>query len=350
MQTFKYSYRRKKIALFPTANNYLLGLVVLLATVNAHGQIEGSNNSGTKSKINVIPVCNTSWNTPDGLDYITGVGMNHGATAVQSVDETTIAYLCDGSSKIYLVNILNGQTITSFNVAQSPTDFVYEDSTFFVLQDFNIISYNSFGEQLSIVSFPSNYSGVMRITRDNGTTYLLLPNGNSIGVERNGLPIITKEITGWICSDNKVVNAFISGNNSYEVNLNLGSELIYKNNFTTGAPIAGVYVIGTYENYIYLDIQTWISYDPINVKRSVVCIDIKKPSKNISEILVPDMYYVFVNHDIYLSNGKLYHLITSPKAAHLFNISFNDPINNGYPVEISNVKYHFNDHIESSNQ
>ena len=190
----------------------------------------------------------------------------------------------------------------------------------------------------------------MRITRYNGTTYLLLPNGNSIGVERNGLSIETKEITGWICGDDKVVNAFISSDNSYEVNLNLGSEQIYKNIFNTEAPVAGVYVIGTYENYIYLDIQTWISYDPINVKRTIVCIDIKNPSKNITEILVPDMYYVFVNHDIYLFNGKLFQLITSPKSAQLFNINFNDKIRNGYPVEITSEKYHFNDHIESTNQ
>jgi len=331
-------------------NYFLLLLLVLFINLKAHGQFESANNSESKSNINVIPVCSTSWNTPVGLDYITGVGLNHGATAVQPVDETTIAYLCDGSSKIYLVNTLNGQTITSFDVAQSPTDFVYEDSTFYVLQDFNIIIYNSIGEELSIVSFPSKYSGVMRITRYSGITYLLLPNGNSIGVERNGLPFETKEITGWICSDNKVVNAFISGDNSYEVNLNLGSKQIYKNKFNTEAPIAGVYVIGTHENYIYLDIQTWISYDPINVKRFIVCIDIKNPHKNISEILVPDMYYVFVNHDIYLSNGKLFQLITTPKAAHLFNINFKDSLNNGYPVEISSEKYHFNDHIESSNQ
>ena len=287
-----------------------------------------------------------AWNTPDGLPYKQVPGVNLGATSFQVMDTNSIVFLSNASNEIITIDSKSGKVISKFSVCTDPRDFVYEGGKFYVLTDFSLYIYDASGNLGKTIEYSNHYSGVMRITRYNNSSYLLLPNGNSLQVEKGGVAVNTIELEGSITSTGNRVVTKISGEYSYSVTHIAEDGKWSESNFTSDKKVAGVFVVGSTADRIVLDVQTYLSESPISVERKFLSIGLKAGTlqKQAAEIKVPNVYYVWSNKEFYLTaSGTLYNMVTAPEGAFVFVLTENGKA--AYPEFIAAKSYHFNDHL-----
>jgi hypothetical protein len=305
-----------------------------------------SKTQETKSSYNVKLVSKTKWDSVTGVLYTKVPGANLGATSFEVISNNQIAFLSNSNSEIVIINRNTGKSVKRVPLTCVPRDFVYDNGYFFILSENHITQINFNGVEVNKFLIPNYLVGIEKLVRYNNSTYLLLPNGNNLKIEEEGKTIQAIEKPGYITNTGYSVNTIIYKNNSYSVDIttnngkSLGSKL-----FTMDKKIAGVYVIGVISNRIVLDVQTFISENPISVERFIVSVKLYNSSIGnvIAKIKVPDCYYVLSNKDFTLTrNGSLFNMITSPNGVYVFSLKESSGNNTGYPSYITKTKYHFN--------
>jgi hypothetical protein len=303
------------------------------------------------SAFDVQQISSTAWNTRDGIVNTQVPGANLGATSFEVVGSNRIAFLCNSTSEIVIVNSADGMVIQHFPVAFAPRDFVYDKGEFYVLSQLQVDVYDENGKAVNSFAFPQTYAGVERMARCDGSTWLLLPSGNSAIIETSGQMFEPKEFEGWITSSGNRVATKLVGEDTYTITLFTESGGKSESTFETDKKVAGVNVVGVTKDRIYLDVQTFLSENPIRVERKIVSIEIENLSINkiVSEIKIPDVYYVLSNKDFAVSaESKLYTMITDEEGIFFFSLS---EIETGkgtsrpFPYFLTNKAYHFNDHL-----
>jgi len=308
-----------------------------------------AQNTKTLNGISVKEISSSKWNTPDGIPYLAGPGVNLGAISFEVLDETRIAYLSNASNEIIIANSADGVALKKFSVSSAPRDFIYDKGIFYVLFGQQVSVYDKNGRIINNIPIPNIYLGVERITRFGNETYLLLPSGNCAKIESAGHAVAPQEFAGWITSTGNFISTKISGGNSYSVQINTADGKNSTKEFTSDKKIAGAYVAGSAKNRIVLDVQTFVSESPIVVERNIVTIELNQGEIGsiISTTKIPDCYYVLSNKDIcILPDGDIINMITAPQGIFIFSLA---EIKSGsiqdYPAAIREMKYHFNDHL-----
>jgi len=310
-----------------------------------------SQNNVLKAAFDVRKISFTKWDTHNGILYTQVPGANLGPTSFEVLDKNRIAFLCNSSNEIIVISSTNGEVISRFPVEFAPRDFSYDRGQYYILSEFNVDIYDESGKIVNNLSFSNTHVGIERITRFNNSTFLLLPSGNSLMIESNGKPIEPKKIDGWITSSGYRVVSKISGSNTYNVTLYSLSGVKSDCEFRTEKAVAGVFVIGTSSNRVLLDVQTYLSENPISVERKIVSVGISDSCLNkiVTEIVIPNVYYVLSNKDFSVSpQGQTYNMITTPKGVFIFSLSEPESekeVIHPYPDFITKESYQFNDHL-----
>jgi hypothetical protein len=320
-------------------NSFLFAISIAVAII---GTLQAQSRQSSASW-NVQEISMTKWNSQDGIPYMQAPGVNLGAVAFDMIAVNKIAFLSNASNEIIITDRTSGKAINRFPVTFAPRDFVYDNGVFYVLGEKFVIAYNENGKLLKQLSFPGTYLGIERVTRFNNATYLLLPSGNCFQIESG------KEHEGWITSAGNFVFTKLNGDNSYSVKLITNTGKIFTATFNTDKTVAGVYVVGATQNRIFLDVQTYITQSPISVERKIVSVDLSSSGIGsvVANIKVPDCYYVLSNNDFHLSaTGNILNMMTSPQGAFVFTLTeVKAGKTIGYPASLTNLKYHFNDHL-----
>ncbi len=302
----------------------------------------------------VKEICKMQWDTPQGLRYKKVAGVNLGVTSFEVLDKNRVAFLSDASNEIIIAEKSNNKTLSRFTVADVPRDFAYDKGNFYVLFENTVVVYNENGTNLKTIPYPNSFVGVERITRHNNSTYLLLPSGNSLEIESASGKSVSKSYKGWITSSGIFVSGKLNGANSYMVQVSSTNGKSHEKVFTSPLKTAGVYVVGSNQNRVVLDVQTYISESPIQVERHLVTIALNSLGLGdiISDIKVPDCYYVLSNKDLVLADdGAVLNMITAPQNVFLFSLTETEAQKSqNYPSSILSLKYHFNDHILQVNE
>lgn len=301
--------------------------------------------------LNVQELSLTKWDSQEGISYKEVPGANLGATSFEVMDDNRIAFLANSTSEIIIANQASGKAIKRFDVSFAPRDFSYSDGYFFVLTGSRVVQYHESGNAVNTFSFPESYAGVERLARYDHATYLLLASGNSLMIESNGHSIESHERKGWITGAGHFVETQLNGGNSYSIRITTGDATSYEKELVTDKMVAGVYVVGSTNNRLALDVQTFISEAPVSIERSLVQIELD--SDGIGPIVtttrVPDCYYVLSNKDFSLKeDGTLLNMVTSPEGVFVFSLSEASTLGtarNYYPYLIAQTTYHFNDHL-----
>ena len=123
----------------------------------------------------------------------------------------------------------------------------------------------------------------------------------------------------------------------------------FSKEFVAGKKVAGVFIIGITTNRVVLDVQTFISENPVSVDRYIVSVDLQKDDLGaiIGSIKVPDCYYVLSNKEFSVSpDGNILNMVTSPNGAYIFSLTeTKSNLSLGYPASLTTTKYHFNNHL-----
>lgn len=325
----------------------VLSFTFCLFVLKGIGQLSVSNELSLKIDVNQIFSCN--WNTENGISYSQVPGANLGVASFEFIDNNEISFLCNSTSEILIFNISERKLKSKFSVAFAPRDFAFENKLFYVLYENHVAVYNLYGNEINKYLIPELYLGCERIERYNNETYLLLPSGNSLMIESSGKPCVAKEYEGWITKSGNFVKTNIKENNYFEIIVKNENKESLKNKYYSSNKLAGVYIAGISKNLIILDVQIFISENPICVERKIVCIELSKSGLGeiISEIKIPDVYYVLSNKEFVLSSsGILYNMVSAPKGVFVFALTETKKKEvNPFPKFLTENKYHFNDHL-----
>jgi hypothetical protein len=314
--------------------------------------VESEDSNKSIQSFNVTQLSMSEWNTSDGIPYAQVPGANLGVTSFEIVDNERVAYLSDASSEIIITEIDNGKAIKKFPVLVAPRDFIYEKGLFYVLGKSQIIVYDSNGNEKNQINIPDDYySRAGRLARFENATYLLLVSGNCVKIESGSTTLLPQEYQGWITSSGNYFSTQVKGDNRYSVKVfQANHEISEKVYFTDNdKKAAGVFIIGTTENRILLDVQTFICENPIAIERFIVSVSIQNDEfgEIINSIKVPDSYYVLSNKEFCLSTtGEVINMVTAPKGVYIFSLTENKTYNEkGYPKSVTSEEYHFNNHL-----
>jgi len=323
----------------------LLILGICFFYINVSGQ-----NITTKSipEYNISQLSFIGWDPQIGLPYKQVPGANLGAISFVLLNSNRIAFLSSSTSEIIITKKYDGKIIKRFQVAFAPRDFVYDEGFFYVLSEYQINKYDENGKQISKTSFSDLYKGVERIARYNKSNFLLLPTGNSLMIDSCGISITPKICEGVITNTGVFVSTQIK-DNTYTIKLVTKDGKKYNNTIVTDKKVAGVYVVGITKNQVVLDVQTFVSENPINVERYILSINLDSKSDTIaSRTKVPDCYYVLSNKDFDIdSSGHIINMVSSPFGVFIFLLSErrSNTSQKSYPATLRNIKYHFNNHL-----
>ena len=191
-----------------------LFIITFLVGLNCWGQVSNNN---LQSTLEVNQVLQCKWNAYDGIPYSQVPSANLGSTSFELLENSKIAFLCNSTSEIIVINTIDGKKTNKFPVIFAPRDFVYDDGLFYVLSEKQVIVYDKNGKEKNKFPFPDKYLGTERITRFNNSTYLLLPSGNCLKIEVNGNSITPIEYSGWITLSGKYIKTQLKGENAYSI-------------------------------------------------------------------------------------------------------------------------------------
>ena len=334
----------------------IINILILLALIvsNDWGQVTTTSiisKGNNKPDFLVKQYTVSNWNTKNGIPYVQRDGVSLGATSFQLLGDKKVAFLCNSSNEIIIKDIADNTIIKKIPVLFAPKDFIYDNGLYYVLGESQIIVYDEQGNEIKKYLFPNRYAGTDRLIRYDNATYLLLPSGNSLQIEKAGVAINPQEYEGWITSNGDFVKTKITGNYSYSVKVIKDNREIFNKVYSVNKKVAGVFVVGSTKNHIVLDVQTFTSENPIEVERMIVLIDLQKNNLGsiMSSIVIPDIYYVISNKDFYVSpNGNILNMITTPRGVYVFTLKEDTllNVNKGYPESLKSLKYHFNDHLK----
>jgi len=322
--------------------NLCLILLLLMATSGCYPQ-----NKSSESAFDVKQLLHLPWNSADGLTYREGPGSNLGVTSFEVMGKGQVALLSNAGNEIILADINKGMITKRFPVTYAPRDFAFDDDRFYVLTDFRVDVYDGDGQTLQTFGFPGSYVGVERITRAEGSTYLLLPTGNSLLIESQGRSVEPKVTEGWMTGEGATVSLLTTGPFICRVGLQQTDRTKHEETITTSKKIAGVFVAGASGSRVFLDVQTYVSENPIHVQRKIMILEMGegKTGAQSIELIIPDVYYVLSNKDFSVpGDGILYQMITAPEGLFIFSLT-GPNTGNGYPDFLLNKTYHFNDHL-----
>lgn len=323
-------------------------LFIITAVVYTQDNIPTSG----KVEFTVNQICATPWgDEPSGLPYLQTPGLNVGVTSFIQISKTEVAYLANASNEIIKVNCLTGEIISRMKTIEYPIDFIYENSTYYVLTDTSIFTYDYLGNYLSQVHFSTSYIPI-KMSRSNGYTYLLLADGSSVAVEHKGKSANQMVFSGWISSDGTATSVSINPQTGYSVSMQKGSKQVASGTFSTDKRVGSIINIGSKDDVIYLELQLVLSESPVKADRWLVAL--KKEGDAlvlISSLHIPDIKYVYSVRNFIISENGILQLITSPEGALLFDVSLTDNINEvkDYPENILSTHYHYRDHTLDGN-
>ncbi len=299
--------------------------------------------------LNVKKLSLTTWDPSVGIPYRRVPGANLGATSFEIVDSNRIAFLSDATSEIIITDRESGKPTKRFPVIYSPRDFAYDAGFFFVLSERQVTVYDADGKESNQFALPNVCFGAERLARFDNATYVLLPSGNSSKIESGGSAITPQEYEGHITSTGTCIKTRLTGDNSYSVKVIRTNGSSFSRVFAVSRKVAGVFVVGSTHNRAVLDVQMYISENPIAVERTITSVDLEENYLGdlIASIKVPDSYYVLSNKDCCVTaNGDILNMVTSPDGAYIFSLLESASTGSaGYPESLTGAKYHFNDHL-----
>ena len=311
--------------------------------------VKSEDSNKSIQSFNVLQLSKSDWNTPEGIPYTQVPGVNLGATSFQILDQNRIAFLCNSSNEIIITDKSTGKAIYKFPVSFAPRDMVYENNKFYVLSEYEVTVYDETGNEITKYPFPMNYQGIERLIRFNDATYILLPEGNSLMIEDCGESVEPAVFKGVITENGYFITSQITGSNTYSIKISFSNKNAIEKTYDTNKKTAGVFIIGSTENRVLLDVQTFISENPIAVERTITAIELSNNELRgiVTEIIVPQSYYVISNKDFYVSeNGNVYNMMTSPQGVSVFSLSESKSGKvHGYPSTLTDNQYNSNNNL-----
>lgn len=284
------------------------------------------------------------WNTVGGIPYSEVPGANLGAVSFAVLDSDRVAFLCNGVSQIRVFSVATGEMLQALPVAPAPRDLVFSDDQYYVLYAHHVTVYSSAGEETRKLAIPEGVNDAWRIAATGAAVQLWRANGSELTFTPNGTATETSS-QAWTMPDGSQVYSAIVEGQADVVLFREGMEA--RRRFSMANKVAGVFPIGTIDDKVILDVQTYVSENPVAVERFFMAIEIDVPGSTCTLLRAPDSYFAYTDRDIYQNqDGELFHIISTPRGVHVYQLTLSESgALQDYPMEIRTLHYHYNDHL-----
>ena len=298
---------------------------------------------------NIKELMEIEWNTEDGItlkDYPEG---RLGIADYEFISYDEVAFLCKVEKKIKIFNIKTGLITNQFTINHYPRRFTYDSTNrkFYVLDHGKVYEYSLKGGLINSFEINKEFKFFERLESFNGNVYLLSANQYTFQLTINGVILSTDEqlqsrITGWILNENLYGRTNIKDAHTYSVEIRNKQTIVTKKDFSTveRIDVGTIRLIGSSGNLFYLMLDYVLQENPPRAGRRLIVFS-RDTESIIQQIDLPRITYTDIRNDITSFGEKVFHLLTTPENAVIFelgNESFSKEI--VYP-EKYNYFYHF---------
>lgn len=293
----------------------------------------------------VTNIFSVAWgNSQDKIPYTKSPGINVGAHSFAVLNDSTIAFLLLEPAEIRIFTN-NAGLHQKISLDFQAIDFVFDGEMFHLLGLHAIHSYGLDGQNVAVTRLGKCASLFKRITKIGNDIWLWLGDGNSVRFEHSKEVDCSSSYQGWIVSENSFVKASVDGNRYDFALYNTQQRINIKREYTSDSDVAGIFPVGIKNNKLVFDLQEFENQNPIEIKRSILAIDLN--SLEVTSLKMPDCYYVYVDRDIYKDlTGSIYTMTTCENGIEVFEVGTCESINcSGYPQELTSKNYHYNHHL-----
>ncbi|MBU0766054.1 MAG: T9SS type A sorting domain-containing protein [Bacteroidetes bacterium] len=318
----------------------VLPVMALINTIAANGQ-------NTFERKTAATLFESLWNGKSGLSLKQGYDMNTGVLTFEMIDEDRIAFLDNATNRIRIFSVNRGKEVAAIKPDLLPVDFAYSDGLYYVLNSQSVEIFTESGKLTEVRKVPGSLLSVCGLKVINGSLYLLANDGNSVSLSGEQ----QSSFRGWIMEEDRFVKTEKRNRKQFTVRVFDRNGLLAYNTFDAGDGLATVRPVGISDDYIFLDAEYILSDIPLKVERKIFTVRLKSDELNdLSELCtLPDIYSIYLKHDLCVKNGELYYLLALPEGIRVYRLTETDGLSDKrvlpLPDDLYGWSYHFNEHL-----
>jgi len=284
------------------------------------------------------------WNTNHGFPYQQNFGANYGITSFCKVSNNVFAFLSDVDNKVRVFDTQSQQMISEFEAGFRPSDITFYDNNFYISDGRNINFFDFNGQLTNTLKLSKEIRTVYALKVIDGHVFVMTPDQKSWLVINNGQTLNKAiEYQGWMTSLNTSYKTTRVSDFVYEIEQYKNNKLINIQSFNTNQKIGSVIFAGISENTLWLDIDFITRELPLKTERYFFGISTDGSFNLVSQIQIPDIYYISMKHDFTADSENIYFMLTKPSNAELYTI--NPSKSNIFDSNLYSQNYHFNDNV-----
>ncbi len=292
----------------------LVFVLPLLFVAESYSQVPGQNSVSPFQEISSF-----HWNKPNGLPYVKSFSGNYSTEVYQPMGNSRYAFLSKTNHALFVFNRITGQKEKTISLPFTPVDFAFSKGKFFVAGTQNLYVLNSEGKIIDQQFF----GNVIRFV-------------NSIKVIDNQVYLITSQQKSWtfgktsshfIAHDGIVLNKNLSGkitkhgSHRFSITLSGKGKPVFSKTVDVKKPLGTVRILGISGTRLFVEVQTILNEVPLKVERSIrIYQTAGSQIHQISDITLPDVYYTYIKHDVYVSDSEVDLFVSTPEKAQIYQL------------------------------
>ncbi len=288
------------------------------------------------------------WNTPNGLPYVKSFSGNYSIDVYRKLDKTHTVFLSRSKQALLIYNMQNGRREKTISLPFFPVDFAVSRDMFYVAGSRYLYLLDKNGKIINKWFFGNKIRFVANVKVIDNQVYLITPDQKTWSFNTS--------VSHWVSQDGIILRKGLNGKvikqgkNRFEIFLNSRGGISYTKTVEVKKPLGTVRILGLSGTFLFVGVQTVLKEVPLKVERTIRVYQITKSGLNqVSSIIMPDMYYTYIKHDIDVSDSGLNIYISTPEKALFYRIRNLEKIKSHpqiyLPYQLYKKSYLYNNHL-----
>ncbi|UBM61988.1 T9SS type A sorting domain-containing protein [Candidatus Sulfidibacterium hydrothermale] len=289
-----------------------------------------------------------SWNTPNGLPYVKSFSGNYSVEVFRDLDENHRAFLSRAKQALFLFNMATEKKEKVYPLPFSPVDFTVFRGDYYIAGTQYLYRMTPDGKITGKWFFGGQIRFVENIRTTENHLYLISPDQKSW--EFDPARGIFDEEDGIILQNNLRGKVRKLSSRQFRLMIYGNADTLIARTITVQQPLGSVKLLGIYKDRLYVEVQQIQREFPLKVKREIYLFEYanNRFSQN-GKILMPDVYYTYIKHDVNVSKKGVEIYVSTPEKAAFFRENTLGNLKSGaeirLPENLYRQTYLYNNHL-----
>jgi len=292
------------------------------------------------------------WNNKSGFETKLTHSGNYAILSFEILDNNRVAFLSNVEKNIKIYS-KDGKFLNAFDLDFIPEDFVYNNNKFYVLSNYSIYEFNDSGALIKKYSVNKEFKFINRLSAFKNDLYVLTSDEKSYPVIKNSLYLdtisqINNETNGWLLSENFKCKTIKLSNNTFSLQISNQKNLNLEKIYDLDKKLATVTILGKHKSNLFLNIEYFKNEVPITIEREILVYSLTE-KEIVNKMKLPNMYFIYMKHDIKINDNGVFHFIATPKKGILYQLIYDEKLNKDIEPNFKE-EYHYNEHLLRSKE